>query len=147
MSYRYSKTKIDGFIQKIRYNECVITSAKSSWPGGQHINKRETKVQLSWNRKESTLLPGQYHSKFWELNQHLITQDGILRLDAQVNRTQDANKEIVKKKLSTLIYNTFKPAKAPRKFTTPPKQAIDARIAAKKRRSKIRKSRTVITAI
>lgn len=54
------------------------------------------------------------------------------------------NKEVVRKKLAQMIHNAFKPPKPPRKMTTPPQHAIDARIAEKKRKSKIRSRRTVI---
>ena len=58
---------------------------------------------------------------------------------------QDSNKDLVRKKLKDMIFNAFKPPKAPRKMTVPPKHAVDARIAEKKRRSKTRASRTVRT--
>lgn len=142
MSYRYSKTKIDGFIKELWYKECDFDTTRSSGPWWQNVNKRETKVQLARNRKDSTLLPPQYHQKVWELYANIITDDGVLRLDAQVHRTQEENKEFLRKKFATMIHAAFKPPKAPRKMTTPPKHAVDARIAEKKRRSRTRALRT-----
>jgi hypothetical protein len=55
-------------------------------------------------------------------------------MDAQVHRSQADNKELLRKKLAKCIESTFKPPKAPRKLTAPPKHAVDARIAEKKRR-------------
>lgn len=144
MSYRYSKTKIDTFFKEIWYKECSFETAKSSGPWGQNVNKRETKVQLSRDRKSSKTLPEQYHQKFNELYSNLLTNEWILRLDAQIHRTQDTNKELLHKKLMQMIYSVFKPPKAPRKMTTPPKYAVDARISEKKRRSKTRAMRKVI---
>ena len=144
MSYRYSKTKIDKFIHTIRHKECDFGYARSSGPGWQNVNKRETKVQLTRNCKISTILPKQYLDKFIELYESFITDEGNFRIDSQVHRTQDANKEVVKKKFSQMIHNAFKPPKAPRKMTKPPQHAIDARIAEKKRTSKTRSSRKVI---
>ncbi len=144
MSYRYSKTKIDKFIHTIRHRECDFGYARSSGPGWQNVNKRETKVQLARICKKSTTIPSQYQEKFLELYASFITDDGVFRLDSQVHRTQESNKEVVKKKFSQMIHNAFKPPKAPRRMTTPPQHAIDARIAEKKRTSKTRSNRKVI---
>ena len=144
MSYRYSKTKIDGFIKDIRYKEVELWSAKSSWPWWQHVNKTESKVQLSRNVQQSLILPLIYKEKFLALYPTHITADGALRIDTQVHRSQTDNKELTLKKFAAMIHAAFKPPKPPRRMTEPPKHAVDARIAAKKRRSKIRSSRTII---
>jgi ribosome-associated protein len=143
MSYRYWKAKIEWFIDTIRYKEVDLDYAKSSWPWWQNVNKRETKVQLSRDANSSTTLPEPYKSRLLEQNATLITEDWILRIDTQVHRTQEANKELTQKKLATIIKNAFKEPKV-RKKTEPPKHVIDARIAEKKRRSKIRQSRNVL---
>lgn len=142
MSYRYSKTKIQWFIDSIRSREVILWSAKSSGAGGQHINKTESKIQLSRMVKESKFLPQPYLARFLELYAADISDEGMLRIDTQVHRSQSDNKELTKKKLATMIHNVFKPSKAPRKMTKPPKHAIDARIAEKKRKSKTRALRT-----
>ncbi len=144
MSYRYSKAKIEWFIKKIWYNECEITTARSSWPGGQNVNKRETKVQLIRNIHESTTLPKHQKERFIELQQNNISEEWNLRVDAEVHRTQKANKELLMKKLSQMIHAAFKPPKAPRKVLPPPKHVVDKRIAEKKKKSKIRARRTKI---
>jgi len=80
-----------------------------------------------------------------EAQSKYITDDGALRIDVSAHRSQDANKDLICKKLTTMIFESFKPPKAPRKMTVAPKHAVDARIAQKKRRSKIRANRTIIT--
>ncbi len=144
MSYRYSKEKIQWFVDTIRYKEVDLSTAKSSWPWWQHVNKTETKVQLTWPVLATAAIPQPHKDRLIEAQKQYITDDGNLRLDAQVHRTQEANKELVRKKLKDIIFAAFKPPKAPRKMTTPPKHAVDARIAEKKRRSKIRSNRTVV---
>lgn len=144
MSYRYSKEKVQKFVDTIRYKEVDLSTAKSSWPWWQHVNKTETKVQLSRPVRSTITIPQPYKDRLIQAQAQYITDDGNLRIDAQVHRTQDANKELVRKKLTAMIFAAFKPPKAPRKMTTPPKHAVDARIAAKKRRSKTRANRTVI---
>ncbi len=128
----------------IRYKEVELSTAKSSWPWWQHVNKTETKVQLTWPVLATTAVPQPYKDRLIEAQKQYITDDGNLRIDAQVHRMQDSNKELVRKKLTAMIFAAFKPPKAPRKMTTPPKHAVDARIAEKKRRSKTRANRTVV---
>ena len=143
MSYRYGKNKIDSFIKNIRSKEVTLNYARSPWPGWQKVNKIETKVQLSWNIKESKILPKPYKDKLIEENKTNITDEGILRIDTSVHRTQKANKEQTQKKLAKIIKSAFKEEKV-RKKTKPPKRAEDKRIAEKKRRSRTRNSRKKI---
>jgi ribosome-associated protein len=131
-------------VDTIRYKEVDFQFARSSGPGGQNVNKRETKVQLSRDIMKSKTLPEPYRQRCIDANHTIITDEGILRLDAQVHRTQESNKELLQKKLSNLIKDAFKEPKV-RKISETPKHVVDRRIAEKKRRSKIRASRTVIT--
>lgn len=145
MSYWYSKQKILWFVDNIWYKEAEISSAKSSGPWWQNVNKNETKMQLSWLVKNTTFLPEDFRDKLILEHKSIINDEWYLRLDAQVHRTQNANKELLQKKLSKIIQDVFKPPKAPRKMTEPPKHAVDKRIAEKKRKSKSRASRTIKT--
>lgn len=140
MSYRYGNTKIASFIKQVRNKEVQLVSAKSSGPWGQHVNKNETKIQLTRCVADSAIIPQPYLNKLIERNAKYITQEGILRLDTSVHRTQKANKEQTYKKLAKIIKSGFK-EEAVRKKTAPPKRAVDKRIAEKKRRSKTRSTR------
>lgn len=140
MSYRYGKSKIDWFIKQVWSKEVLLTFARSSWPWWQHINKVETKVQLYRNVVSSEIIPQPYLKRLIEANTKYISQDGILRVDTQVHRTQKANKEQTYKKLAKIIKSWFVEEKV-RKKTKPPKRAVDKRIAEKKRRSKTRSTR------
>lgn len=137
MSYRYSKIKIQKFIDTIWYKEVELSSAKSTGPWWQNINKTETKVQLSWDITTSDILPEPYKSRCIQTNQSHMTQDGILRFDTQVHRSQLQNKQLARKKLTKIIEQAFKEPQWKRKRTTPPQHAVDARIAEKKTQVKI----------
>jgi ribosome-associated protein len=143
MSYRYWKAKIDGFIKQIWSKEVILTSAKSSWPGGQNVNKNETKIQLSRDVKNSQILPKLYIERLMERNTDSVTSEWVIRIDTSVHKSQKANKDQTLKKITKVIKSAFKEEKV-RKKTTAPKWAVDKRIAEKKRRSKTRSSRTKI---
>ena len=143
MSYRYGKAKIDWFIKQVRAKEVELSFARSSWPWGQNVNKLETKVQLTRDVTNSSLIPQPHLTRLIERNKQYITEQGHLRLDTSVHRTQKANKEQTYKKLAKIIKSAFK-EKLPRKTTVAPKRAVDKRIAEKRRRSKTRGSRRKI---
>jgi len=143
MSYRYGNTKIVWFIKQVRAKEVTLTSAKSSGPWGQNINKNETKVQLVRPVSESQIIPKPYLQKLIARNEKYITKEWILRLDTSVHRTQKANKEQTYKKLTKIIKSAFK-EETVRKKNVPPKHAVDKRIAEKRKRSKARSSRRKI---
>lgn len=143
MSYRYGATKINWFIKQIRSKDIVLSSVKSSGPWGQHVNKNETKIQLTRDVSASQVLPKVYIQRLIERNQAYITDSWILRIDTQVHRTQKVNKEQTYKKLVKIIKSAFK-EEVIRKKSLPPKWAIDKRIAEKRKTSRTRKSRNKI---
>ncbi len=143
MSYRYSKQKIQWFVDNIWYKEVTLNSAKSSGPWWQNVNKTESKIQLSWLVKDSAFMPEQFRDKLISQQLTNINEDWFLRIDAQVHRTQKQNKELIQKKLQKIIFEAFKPPKPIRKITEAPKHVVDKRIAEKKRRSKTRASRNI----
>ena len=142
MSYHYLQENIKDIIDTIRYKEVDLQYARSSGPGWQNVNKRETKVQLSRDIKNSTTIPEPYKQRCIAAHQNLINEDWILRLNTQVHRTQEWNKELLHKKLASIIKDCFKEVKI-RKATSIPKHVIEARWMEKKRRSKIRGNRKV----
>ena len=143
MSYRYWKSKIEGFIKQVWSKEVHLSSTKSSWPWGQNVNKNETAIQLTRDAKSSDIIPKEYRSKLLERNKQYVTGDGHIRIDTHVHKSQKANKEQTYKKLVKVIKNAFKEEKV-RKKTKAPKWAVDKRIAEKKRRWKTRATRTKI---
>jgi ribosome-associated protein len=143
MSYRYSTTKITWFIKQVWSKEVEINSTKSSGPGWQHVNKNQTKVQLTRNVAASDIIPKVYKQKLIERNKMFVTQDWFVRIDTWVHRTKKANTEQTYKKLAKIIKSAFK-EEVVRKKTVPPTQAVDKRIAQKRKRSKSLQTRKKI---
>lgn len=143
MSYRYWRAKVEWFIKQIWNKEVALSSTKASGPWWQHINKNETAIQLTRDVKNSQILPKLYITRLIERNKQYMTNEGILRIDTHVHKSQKANKEQTHKKLVKVIKSAFKEEKV-RKKTTAPKRAVDKRIAEKRRNSKKRASRTKI---
>lgn len=96
-------------------HELVFTTSRSGGPGGQNVNKVNSKVTLRWDVSGSSISPEQKEIILKKLHTQ-ITKDGILLLTAQDSRSQLENKEVVLIKLSQLLTKAF----AQRKKENPP---------------------------
>jgi ribosome-associated protein len=113
--------------------ELVFTTSRSSGPGGQNVNKVNSKVTLQFDVEKSLLLT---HQKLFSR----MTTEGVLMLTAQESRSQLGNKEAVLGKLDKLLAKAFEKRK-PRKATRPSKGAVQNRIQKKKEQSEKKKWR------
>ena len=111
--------------------ELTFQTSRSSGPGGQNVNKVETKVQLSFDLKGSQLLSEEEKEVLFKKLKNKITEEGILQVQAQEKRSQLQNKELAIKKFYELIQKGLEKKKA-RKPTKPGKGAIEKRLKAKK---------------
>ena len=111
--------------------ELTFQTSRSSGPGGQNVNKVETKVQLSFDLKASQNLSEEEKEVLFNKLKNKITEEGILQVQSQEKRSQLQNKELAIKKFYELIQKGLEKKKA-RKPTKPGKGAIEKRLKAKK---------------
>lgn len=120
--------------------ELQITTSRSSGPGGQNVNKVNTKVTLRWNVPQSELVTSTEKELLIQKLSAKLTGDGDLIVSAQDKRSQLDNKEEAFRKLDALLARAFVKNKV-RKATKPSQASKADRLTRKKRQSEKKKMR------
>tara|TARA_B100000963_G_C22506194_1_gene616127 strand:+ start:472 stop:894 length:423 start_codon:yes stop_codon:yes gene_type:complete len=131
--------KINNLIE-INPSEITEKFSKSSGPGGQHINKVDTKVELRFFALKSPNLSETVKNRLKLIAGKKWNQNGEIIITAEKYRSQAKNRELVKSKLVTLILEALK--KPQYRLETKPSKAIRIkRSNEKQKRSKIKAMR------
>ena len=111
--------------------EFTLIASRSSGPGGQHVNKVSTKVELRFNVMESALLSNAEKDIIKKELANKINSHGELVLVAQNDRSQLKNKEKVIDKFYALLAKALTPVKK-RRHTEPSQEAKEKRLEEKR---------------
>ncbi|QQX77362.1 MULTISPECIES: alternative ribosome rescue aminoacyl-tRNA hydrolase ArfB [Aequorivita] len=116
---------------EVLISELSFKAIRSSGPGGQHVNKTASKVEVSFSLENSEALSEIEKERLRTKLSTKISSEGIIVLQCGETRSQHRNKAIVIERLVELLQKTLKVAK-PRKKTKPSKGAIERRLKSKK---------------
>ncbi|WP_257659109.1 alternative ribosome rescue aminoacyl-tRNA hydrolase ArfB [Parapedobacter lycopersici] len=109
-------------------------TSRSGGSGGQHVNKVETRVTLSFDVDAAGIFSDEEKARIKTRLQNRLQADGAVQVNSQEARSQLENKEIALKKLVTLLRLALQPIK-PRKATKPSKASVRARLETKRKRA------------
>lgn len=125
---------------QIPLREFQFTFARSSGPGGQNVNKVNTKAQLRWPVRTSPSLPEPVRQRLLAKHGHRITADGELLVTSQ--RFRDAGRNVADclEKLRGMLLEVARPRKA-RTPTRPSRAAIQRRLEMKRQKSQKKRLR------
>lgn len=127
----------------IREDEIQLDFIRSSGPGGQHVNKVSTAVQLRFDVRQSDTLTDEIRHRLLRIAGGKMTEDGVLIIKAQRFRSQDKNRKDAIDRLIELIRKaTVKPK--PRRKTRPSPAARQRRLSTKKKRGEIKRQRRAV---
>src|SRR5262245_23185283 len=113
--------------------EIAFTTSRSGGPGGQNVNKLETRVTLRFDLTGSPSLSPEQKARLRERLATRVTKDGVLQVTAQRHRTQAANREAAVERFAELLRENLR-EEAPRKKTRPSRAAKARRLEEKRRR-------------
>ena len=121
-------------------NEIQWRFSRSSGPGGQNINKIESKVEIIFDIcKSKSLNSFQKNLLLKKLNNKII--NGCISIKVQEKRTQFKNRQLAIKKLISLMKEIITSKEKVRKVTRPTKSSQRRRVEAKKKRGEIKRKR------
>lgn len=125
----------------ISYRELRFTAARSSGPGGQNVNKVNTRITLWFDVINSPSLSDHQKELIRDRLKTRINKEGILRVISQRYRTQASNRDAAIERLASLLRGSLQEG-LPRRETKIPKAAKERRLDEKKRRSRIKERRS-----
>jgi ribosome-associated protein len=122
------------------FHELSFQTSRSSGPGGQNVNKVNSKVTLKWDISASQVLSPEEKEFLLKKLSSKLTVEGVVVITSQDSRSQHENRDIVIQKLDLLLQKAFEKKKA-RKPTKPSKSSVKNRIKKKKQHGEKKKWR------
>ena len=120
-------------------NEIEITPIRSRGPGGQHVNKASTAVQLRLD-VEASSLPAELKTRIRQLDDRRIGADGTIVITAREHRSQPRNRQAAIARLAQILRRAAHRPR-PRIPTKPSRAVMRRRREEKKRRSAVKSRR------
>lgn len=124
----------------LREEELVFKTSRSGGPGGQNVNKLNTRVTVLFDVAGSPSLSDEQKRRILSRLSTRIDKQGILHIVSQKHRSQEANRQAATERLQELLREALKPEPVRKKTRTPP-AARERRIREKKRRGEIKQQR------
>ena len=125
---------------RIPADEIHESASRSSGPGGQHVNKTETRVTLRWNVEESASLSNAQRRRLLERLGPRLTRRGHLVVHAQRYRSRGRNRTLARERLAELVRDALQ-VQAPRIATRRSRASVERRLAQKRRQAQVKRAR------
>lgn len=121
-------------------DDITFDASTSSGPGGQHVNRVQTRVTLSFDLSRSRALDDGDRERIRTKLASRINKAGLLQVRSERHRSQRLNREEAVRRFAALLAAALEP-EIPRKKTRVSKAVRERRVAEKKRRSELKEAR------
>ncbi len=121
-------------------HELRVRATRAGGPGGQHVNKAATRVEVVWDVAGSSTLSAARRARLLERLASRLDAAGRLRVVADDTRSQARNRTLAVARLRELVRRALIVPR-PRKATAPPPSAVARRLDHKRRRGKRKRER------
>jgi ribosome-associated protein len=125
---------------EVLISELQFKAVRSSGAGGQNVNKVASKAMLTWDVNTSRAINDSERQRVLEKLANRISNEGLLQITSEADRSQLKNRTQAEKKLLRLVAQALEIAK-PRKATVLPFSVKMERLANKKSKSEIKQNR------
>lgn len=125
---------------RVPHDELTFRATRAGGPGGQHVNTSATRVEVLWNVARSPSLTAEGRERILRKLAGRIDASGTLRVVAAERRSQLQNRLAAAERLRALVAEALRKPK-PRRRTRPSRAAVEARLAAKRRRRNVKQER------
>lgn len=124
----------------LREDEIGFKTSRAGGPGGQHVNRTESRVELTFDVQASPSLSDSQRARILSMLASRLTDAGVLRIVVSTERSQHSNKQIAIERLQALLKEALRPRKV-RKATKPTAGSERRRREAKERTSRTKRER------
>ncbi|MFW6773600.1 alternative ribosome rescue aminoacyl-tRNA hydrolase ArfB [Nocardioides sp. CPCC 205120] len=125
---------------RVPARELAERFSRASGPGGQGVNTTDSRVELTYDVERAASLPDDLRERVLErLATRLV--GGAVVVVASEHRSQRDNRRAARERLLALLRDAAAPPSAPRRATKPTRGSQRRRLAAKTRRSEVKRGR------
>lgn len=125
---------------RIPFTELMVRAMTGSGPGGQHVNRSATRIELRWNVRATQALSAEQRARVASRLASRLDGEGVLRIVAGEYRSQQQNRRAANERLVNIVARALIVAPT-RKATRPTRGSVEQRLSEKRRRADTKQQR------